>query len=35
VDQLRNRLSRFQEILGDNTGFKTEQISYYIFRIST
>ena len=34
MDQLRERLAYFQQVLNDNTELKTEQISEYIFRIS-
>ena len=35
MDQLHERLARFQHVLGDKTEMKTEQLSDYIFRIST
>ena len=35
LEQLRERLVRFQNVLGDITELKTEQISDYIFRISS
>jgi len=33
-EELRTRISRIQEVLGDTTAVKTEKISEYIFRIS-
>jgi len=33
LNELRNRISRFQEILGDRTAIKAQQISDYIFLV--
>ncbi len=34
LDELRNRIARFQQVLGDDTELKAEQIHDQIFRIS-